>query len=127
MKAVAMESAYERIGGEKALRTIIEDFVGRVFDDVMIGFFFRNASRERIAEMEFQHAAEFLGSPIRYAGRPLDRAHAPHRIMGGQFDRRKKILTDVLRAHGVPEDIERAWLEHTESLRGAITGARECR
>lgn len=123
------ESAFDRIGGEPALRAIIDEFVDRMFDDVMIGFFFRRASRERIKEMELQHAAEHLGGPIRYCGRPLRDAHAPHRIMGGQFARRSKILSDVLEAHRVPEDVRRAWLAHVESLRGQITGdpGSECR
>lgn len=124
-----MATDYERIGGEPALRAIIDDFVDRVFDDVMIGFFFRDASRERIGEMEFQHAAEHLGAPIAYGGRPLRAAHARHRIMGGQFERRKKILADTLAAHHVPDDIAERWLDHVESLRALITGdpGSECR
>ena len=124
-----MATAYERVGGELGLRAIIDDFVDRMFDDLMIGFFFRNASRERIKEMEFQHAAEHLGAPITYGGRPLRDAHAKHRIMGGQFERRKKILADTLAAHRVPDDVRDAWLAHVESLRAQITGdpGSECR
>ena len=50
---------YDRLGGEMALRALINDFVATVFDDVMIGFFFRNANRARLEEMEYQHAAQF--------------------------------------------------------------------
>ena len=49
---------FETIGGHEGLQKIMEDFVGRVFDDVMIGFFFRNASRERVAKMEALFAAK---------------------------------------------------------------------
>jgi hemoglobin len=112
---------FERIGGEPALRTIIDDFVDRMFDDLMIGFFFRRASRERIKEFEYQHAAEHLGAPITYGGRPLRVAHASHRIFGGHFMRRKKILADVLEAHGVPADVRDRWLAHIESLRDEVT------
>lgn len=121
-------SAFDRIG-EAKLRAIIDDFVDRMFDDIMIGFLFRRASRERIKEMEYQHAAEHLGGPVRYGGRPLREAHAAHRIMGGQFARRSKILSDVLVLHGVPDDIREAWLAHVESLRDQITTDRgsECR
>src|SRR5262245_32543277 len=114
-------SAYERIGGEAALRAIIDEFVDRIFDDLMIGFFFRNASRERIKEMEFQHAAEHLGGPVVYSGRPIRSAHSAHRIMGGHFERRKKILGDVLIAHRVPDDVREGWIAHTESLRAEVT------
>jgi hemoglobin len=126
---MAEPSAYERIGGEPALRAIIDEFVDRMFADVMIGFFFRKVSRERIKAMELEHAAEHLGGPVRYSGRPLRDAHRPHRIMGGQFARRSKILSDVLVKHGVPADIRDAWLAHVESLRGEVTSdpGSECR
>jgi truncated hemoglobin YjbI len=105
-----------------ALRALINDFVATVFDDVMIGFFFRNANRARLEEMEYQHAAQFLGGPVVYSGRPLGQAHKAHPIMGGQFARRKQLLKEAIERHGVPDDISKKWLEHTESLREAITG-----
>jgi hemoglobin len=121
-------TSFERLGGEPTLRKIIDEFVDRLFDDLMIGFFFRRASRERIKLMEYQHAAEHLGAELRYEGRPLREAHAAHRIFGGHFERRKKILSDVLKAHGVPPDIHDAWIAHVESLRGEVTSdaASEC-
>lgn len=112
---------YERLGGEAALRAIIADFVGRVLSDFMIGFMFRAVARERLEEFEFQHAAEHLGGPVRYQGRPLREAHRPHRIMGGQFGRRQQLLRQTLEAHGAPQDIIDAWLAHNESLRDQVT------
>ena len=114
-------SLYDQLGGEAPLRAVINDFVARMFADVMIGFFFRDANQARIQELEFQLAAEFFGGPQRYRGRPLAEAHKKHRIMGGQFARRSQILREVLAAHGVPEQIKNAWLAHVESLRGEVT------
>jgi hemoglobin len=115
------DSAYDRLGGERALRAIIDDFVDRAFDDVMIGFFFRNADRARVKEKEFELAAGLLGGPFKYTGKPLREAHAAHPIMGGQFARRSQILRETLAAHGVPADIVETWLAHTERLRGQVT------
>jgi hemoglobin len=108
--------------GEDRLRQIIEVFVDRIFDDIMIGFFFRNADRSRIKEMEFQFTAQFLGAEIAYQGRPLAEAHRQHPIMGGQFARRLQILRETLEEFRVPPHIRDAWLAHTESLRPLITG-----
>ncbi len=112
---------FDEIGGEPVLRGIIDDFVDRVFDDLMIGFIFQRASRERIKRHEYEHAAAWLGADVEYTGRPLDVAHAPHRILGGQFLRRKEILRQVLVAHRVPDAIVTEWLAHTESLRALVT------
>jgi len=118
----ADKSAYEQLGGEPGLRAIIDEFVERVFADIMIGFFFRNADKQRIKDKEFEFAAAFLGGPQRYSGQPLRQAHAKHPIMGGQFARRKKILEEVLIEKGVPAPVIETWLAHTEQLRGQITG-----
>jgi hemoglobin len=114
-------SAYERIGAEPGVRRIIDEFVDRIFDDIMIGFFFRDANRDRIKELEFQHACEFLGGPQRYRGRPLREAHARHPIMGGHFGRRLQILRQVLAKHGVPGEIAQAWVDHNLALQGEVT------
>lgn len=112
---------FDDLGGEPALRRILDVFVDRLFDDPMIGFLFRNASRERVKEKEFEFAAGHLGAPVRYTGRPLPEAHARHAIQGGQFNRRLQILKETLEEMGVPEPVREHWIRHTESLRSAVT------
>ena len=46
------ESLFEKLGVESRLRAIVNAFIDRVFEDRMIGFFFRNADRARIKELE---------------------------------------------------------------------------
>ena len=114
-------SLFDKLGGESGLRPIINTFIDRVFDDRMIGFFFRNADRARIKEMEYQLAANFLGAKIEYRGKALGKAHANHPIMGGHFARRRQILKETLESFGVAEEIKMALLRHTDSLRPLIT------
>ncbi len=121
-------SLFDDLGGEPALRAIIDRFVDRIFDDVMIGFFFRNARRERIKQMEYELAAQHLGAGTAYTGRPLAEAHRAHPIMGGQFARRLTILKETLEQAGAPEHVRLHWLAHTEAQRPLITAdtGREC-
>ena len=114
-------SRFDELGGEPKLRAIVDEFVDRCFDDAMIGFLFQRADRDRIKRFEYQHAAEHLGADVRYEGRPLDVAHGPHRIFGGQFARRRQILIETLRDHEVPDHVIAAWIAHQDSLRGLIT------
>jgi hemoglobin len=124
-----MASLFEQLGGETALRAIVDQFVDRMFDDTMIGFFFRNATRERIKAKEYEFAARHLGADIAYTGKPIAEAHRQHPIMGGQFMRRLQILKETLVEHGVPAHIRDHWVEHTMKLMPTITrDARgECR
>lgn len=118
------QSLFEKLGGEIRLRAIIDTFVDRVFDDRMIGFFFRNADRRRIKELEYQLAANFLGADIEYRGRPLGKVHANHPIMGGHFARRRQILSETLDFYQVPPEIKTVILDHTDALRDQITPER---
>lgn len=112
---------FEQMGGEPVLRRVIDRFVDRLFDDVMIGFFFKRANRERIKQKEYEFAAQHLGANVEYTGRPLAQAHAPHLIMGGQFDRRLQILKDTLDELGVPANVRAHWIDTTLSLRSLVT------
>jgi truncated hemoglobin YjbI len=115
------KTLFERLGGEIKLRKIIDCFIDRVFADRMIGFFFGNADRARLKEMEYQLTAEFLGAGIKYTGKPLGKAHVNHPIMGGHFARRRQIFKETLEHFQVAEEIQLALLNHTDALRPLIT------
>ena len=112
---------FEKLGGERKLRQIIDVFIDRVFADRMIGSFFRTANKSRIKEMEYQLTAELLGGGVTYKGKRLDQAHAKRPIMSRDFMRRMQILRETLEAFDVAKEVRDAWLEHTESLRLLIT------
>ena len=124
-----MPTDLELLGGEERLQEIIDRFIDLVFDDLMIGFLFRGADRQRIKDKERELAAAHLGGPARYSGKPLAAAHAPHAIMGGHFDRRLKLLEETLDAFAVPTPVRERWLAHNQALRRTITGDRpgQCR
>ncbi len=119
---------FQQLGGESKVRAIIRTLVDRMFDDILIGFFFRNTSREHLYELEYQHAAAFLGGPVAYRGRDLALVHKPLRIMGGQFARRMRLLEEILHAFAVPEAVVHAWLAHQRQQLGFIVadGAGTC-
>ena len=114
-------SLFEALGAEPKLRAIIERFVDRIFEDVMIGYLFRSADRQRVKDKEFEFAARHLGAPVTYTGRPLAEAHRAHRITGGQFMRRLQILKETLAEHQVAPEIREHWLNHTLALQAQIT------
>jgi hemoglobin len=115
------ETLFDELGGEPVLRSIVGRFVDRLFADPMIGFFFRKANRERVKDKEYELAAQHLGAPVEYTGRPIQQVHAVHPIMGGQFARRLEILRQTLIEAGAPERVITHWIHHTESLRSLVT------
>jgi hemoglobin len=112
---------FDEIGGEIALRAIVDEFVERIFSDTMIGFLFARANKERIKRFEYEHAADFLGAGVTYQGRALAEAHKQHPILGGHFARRRTILQQTLEKHAVPRHVIEAWLAHQDALREQVT------
>ena len=112
-------SDFERVG-ESLLRAAIDEFVDRCFDDVMIGYLFRHANRDRVKRFEYQHAAEHLGAALSYQGRSIRAAHKKHVILTGHFGRRLVLLRESLERHHLPEDIVERWISYHQSLRNEV-------
>lgn len=124
-----MKKLYDETIDTYKLKQIINIFVDRMFDDIMIGFFFRKADKQRIKEKEFEFVAEFLGFDIPYTGLSITEAHQKHYIMGGQFSRRKQIFKEVLEEFKVSPEVIEILMNHTENFRMGIakTKKSDCR
>ena len=116
----------EALGGRAGVAAIVRDFVGRVFDDLIIGFFFVDSDRERIVRRETELALAHLGDDVIYGGRPLGQVHKPRRINRGQFRRRLAILRRTLEDHGAPEDVIERWIGREARLIDVITDGTDC-
>lgn len=114
-------SLFAQLGGEPALRAVIDDFIDRVFADTMIGFFFAKADKARIKAKEYELAARLLGADVPYTGQGLPEVHGKHPILGGHFDRRLQILRETLNDHGAPSEVIDSWLDHSERMRSGVT------
>jgi len=123
-----MPSLCERAGGRAGIRAVLADFYDHVFDDLMIGYLFRDADKARLIEKECELTLAALGEDVPYSGRPIDLVHRPLPIMGGHFMRRRKLLADAIDRAGLPPDVRAAWLAHTDRLRPLVTPDRrgEC-
>jgi len=118
---MAQPSLFEALGGEAVLRPLIARFVDRMFDDIMIGYLFRAADRERVKAKEYEFAAQHLGAAVEYSGRALTEVHRAHRITGGQFMRRLQILKETLSAFQAPPEVSEHFIAHTLALQAQIT------
>jgi len=121
-------SLYEAIGGEARVREILQALYGRLFADPMVGFLFEGKDEGHIVEQQVAFTCRFLGGPQTYEGLPLPRAHAGLPLLPGHFDRRHRLLEQVLDECAVPEDVKRAWLQIDEALRPSVlASAQEAR
>lgn len=115
MPAASPPTPFDRLGGASGVRAIVADFVARLVRDPMVGFFFARVREARLVELEYAYAAEHLGGPVRYHGRPLQEAHRRHGIGAGHYARRRVLLAEALVAHGAPLADARAWMAHQDA------------
>ena len=116
------QSLFDQAGGTPAILATVTTFYDAVFDDIMIGYLFARSDKARLIEKEVELASRMLGArEIVYTGRPLQEAHARHRIFGGQFDRRLQLLREAMVTHQLPDAVQEAWVTHTQALRHLIT------
>ena len=120
-----MTTPYEAIGGESAVRAVLQALYDRLFVDPMVGFLFAGKDKAHIVEQQLAFTCRFLGGPQRYDGKPLPAAHASLPLLPGHFDRRHHLLGQILREQGVPEEVQRAWLDIDEGLRTSVLASGE--
>jgi hemoglobin len=120
-----MNTLYDAIGGEDAVRRVIQALYDRLFVDPIVGFLFEGKDKRHLVEQQTAFTCRFLGGPQRYEGRPLPEVHAPLPLLPGHFDRRHKLLEEALRAERVPEDVARVWLRIDQTLRPSVLAAGE--
>ena len=112
---------FDRIGGEEKMRAVLRDFYDRIFTDMLIGFFFAGRDKALLVERQMEFTARHLGVAIAYHGKSMPDAHASlPPILPGHFDRRHRILCDVIAAHDIPVDIAKAWIDYDQSFRRAV-------
>jgi hemoglobin len=117
---------FDRVGGESAVRQVVDRFVDRMAADSVVGFFFDGKDLFRLKAHEYEHAAGALGAAVAYTGRPIAPLHRPLRINAGQFRRRLALLRQEIDRAGIPEDVRERWLAEQRRMQHAITDGTDC-
>lgn len=92
----ATSSLYDRLGGERAIAAVVDDFYGRVLADPLLAPFFVGVERDRLRRMQREFFAAALGGPVLYTGRPLNVVHAGRGIRTRHLARFLEHLTATL-------------------------------
>ena len=111
----------EEVGGQEAMQALMRRFYDRLFDDIIIGFFFENSDKEALIASQIAYVHAHLGGRQgSYEGPSIRKAHQDLPILVGHFDRRHKILGEVLEEFEVPDRVRDAWLELDQAMREMV-------
>lgn len=68
-------SLYQRLGGDAAIDSLVDEFYGRVLGDPVLAPYFTGVSMDSLRRMQAEFFAAALDGPVRYTGRPIIHAH----------------------------------------------------
>lgn len=122
---------WDRLGGEPAVRAVVDDFVGRAVKDDKVNFFRKGTPKEwkptdaQVATFK-QRLVEFIsmasGGPLKYKGRDMATAHEGMQITSAEFDALAADLAASLDHFKVPAKEKNELLTAVAGTKGQIVG-----
>ena len=107
LSAATATTIYETLGGEKAVRAIVEGMYFRIVGDVVLRPFFARADMEALKKSQVLFFCQLLGGPQLYRGPGMRELHAGMKIEQRHFDRVAQHLVASLKAaHVEPATID---------------------
>jgi hemoglobin len=130
-KKGAKDTLWDRLGGEKNVRKVVDDFVGLAATDPKVDFFrggkYKPTDKE-VADLK-QKLVEFVsaaaGGPLKYSGRDMKEVHKGMGITDAQFNALAADLKTALDKNGAKPTDRDAVLEAVGSTRKDIVEAKE--
>jgi hemoglobin len=101
-----MTSLYERLGGQKAVDTVVETFYAKVLSDDRIASFFDNVDMDKQKVKQKSFLTMVFGGPKQYSGKSMRHGHK-HLVARGLNDSHVDAVIELLGAslkeHGVAD------------------------
>jgi truncated hemoglobin YjbI len=100
---------WDRLGGEKAVRAVVHDFVLAAAGDPKVNFFRDGAFKldekgvARLEQLLVELVSATTGGPLKYTGRDMKAAHKGMKITEAEFDALAGHLVATLKKFNVPK------------------------
>ncbi|HZI83476.1 MAG TPA: group 1 truncated hemoglobin [Casimicrobiaceae bacterium] len=102
MKPMAEKSLYDRLGGQGAIKAVVDDFVGNVAADKRINGYFARADVPRLKGNLVDQICQATGGPCVYKGKDMKTAHKGMGISDADFNALVEDLVRSLDKFNVP-------------------------
>jgi hemoglobin len=100
--AGAPQELYDRLGGQRAIVAVVEDFVGRVAADGRIKFRFFNTDIPKLKLLLVEFVCMATGGPCKYTGQDMETSHAGMDMVEEEFTALVEDLAKTLDQFKVP-------------------------
>jgi len=100
--AGAPQELYDRLGGQRAIVAVIDDFVERVAADGRIKYRFINTDVPKLKILLVEFVCMATGGPCKYTGQDMETSHAGMDLVDAEFTALVEDLTATLDKFKVP-------------------------
>ena len=116
------QTLFERVGGERAIAELIDQFYDRVVADPELKPFFKNVSMVKLRRMQRDFFSAALDGPINYTGRPLGYVHHGRGITKHHFSLYVGHLINTLQNFALKEQDVQDIISRINTYADEITG-----
>lgn len=101
-KPATKSDLYDRLGGQRALVAVVDDFVGRVAADARINIRFSNTDIPKFKNLLIEFVCMATGGPCTYTGQDMETSHAGMELVDEEFTAVVEDLSAALDKFKVP-------------------------
>ncbi|MBA4065776.1 MAG: hypothetical protein C0501_19070 [Isosphaera sp.] len=122
------KSLWDRLGGEKAVRAVVHDFVGAAATDPKVNFFRDGKYKldakgvERLEQLLVEFVSAAAGGPLKYTGRDMKTSHTGMKITDAEFGALAGHLVATLKKFNVPQAEIDELVKAVAGTKGDIVG-----
>jgi hemoglobin len=102
----AQQSLYDAIGGEAALKAVVDELVLIMESDDRINFTFAETDMPKFKRLLFEQLCNLSGGPCQYTGRSMRESHDKLKITNAQFNALAEDLYLAFDRVGVPYRVQ---------------------
>jgi len=108
--SAAPHELYDRLGGQRAIVAVVDDFVARVAADSRIKLRFMNTDIPKLKLLLVEFVCMATGGPCKYTGRDMETSHAGMELLDEEFTALVEDLAATLDKFKVPAKEKHALL-----------------
>jgi hemoglobin len=94
---------YERLGGQKAVQAVVDDFIGNLAADTRINLRFFNTDIPKLNKLLVEFVCMATGGPCKYTGQGMEESHAGMELVDEEFVALVEDLVKTLDKFKVPK------------------------
>jgi len=115
-------SLYGRLGGQKAIEAVVDDFLANVVSNPQVNYRFANTDAGKLRRLLVEQVCAGTGGPCKYTGRDMVTAHRGMGVTQVEFNAMGADMQKTLDKFNVPKKEQQELMTLLGSMQNQIVG-----